>query len=211
MKMVDLFCGRGGWTKGFMAERWECIGYDINEQPHYPATFVLRDILSMTADDLRDADFVCASSPCEQFSVHCMKHFHPNPPYPELGIRLFEHTRAILEASGKPYVMENVRCAEKFVGRSVNHCGPFYLWGNAVPAVMPRNSYKVSKGIDWGSSKDINAMVTQEQKRKYRDKSHFYNRAYSASPKRRDDVAKAAEIPLIISQYIALCARLVSA
>jgi len=33
-------------------------------------------------------DFICASSPCEQFSIHGMKHFHPNPPYPELGIKL---------------------------------------------------------------------------------------------------------------------------
>jgi hypothetical protein len=81
-------------------------------------------------------DFICASSPCEQFSVHGMKHFHPNPPYPELGIKLFEHTRAICEASGVPYVMENVRAAQQFVGNAKHHCGPFYLWGSGVPALM---------------------------------------------------------------------------
>ena len=99
--------------------------------------------------DVRDEvlgnfDFICASSPCEQFSVHGMKHFHPNPPYPELGIKLFNHTRAICEASGVPYVMENVRAAQQFVGQAVNHCGPFYLWGNAVPVLMPQG---VNKGM----------------------------------------------------------------
>jgi len=92
-------------------------------------------------------DFICASSPCEQFSVHGMKHFHPNPPYPELGIKLFNHTRALCEASGVPYVMENVRAAQQFVGRAVHHCGPFYLWGSAVPPILPQG---ISKGFVMG-------------------------------------------------------------
>jgi C-5 cytosine-specific DNA methylase len=137
-------------------------------------------------------DFICASSPCEQFSVHGMKHFHPNPPYPELGIKLFEHTRAICEASGVPYVMENVRAAQQFVGNAKHHCGPFYLWGSGVPPLMTQN---IKKGIDWGSSKDINGFASQEEKRAYRDKPHFYNRAFSTSKKRQEDVAKAATIP----------------
>jgi hypothetical protein len=90
-------------------------------------------------------DFVVASSPCEQFSVHGMKHFHPNPPYPELGIKLFNHTRAVCEASGLPYVMENVRAAQQFVGRAVHYCGPFYLWGTGVPPLMNQG---IKKG--WG-------------------------------------------------------------
>lgn len=204
MKLIDLFAGRGGWTKGFMAEGWECIGYDLFPQPHYPAKFVQRDVLTLTAADLEDADFICASSSCEQFSVHCMKHFHPNPPYPELGIKLFNHTREICEASGKPYVMENVRCAEKFVGRAVNHCGPFYLWGNAVPATMPKDAYKVRKGIDVGSSALVKTM-TLEERREYR-RQFIWNQAWSTSAQRGRDTAKAAEIPLSISQYIAQCA-----
>jgi len=87
-------------------------------------------------------DFICASSPCEQFSVHGMKHFHPNPPYPELGMKLFNHTRAICEESGVPYVMENVRAAQQFVGQAVHHCGPFYLWGNGVPPMLHQGIMK---------------------------------------------------------------------
>jgi hypothetical protein len=66
-----------------------------------------------------------------------MKHFHPNPKYPELGIKLFNHTRELCEASGVPYVMENVRAAQQLVGNAVPHCGPFYLWGNGIPPLIP--------------------------------------------------------------------------
>jgi hypothetical protein len=143
--LIDLFAGRLGWAKGFIAEGWVVRAYDIClptiDIPPC-VDYRVADVLGLTAGDLLDADFIWASSPCEEFSVHCMKHFHPNPKHPEMGIRLFEHTRNICEQSGVDYVMENVRCAEKFVGRAVNHCGPFYLWGNAVPAVMPQGITK---------------------------------------------------------------------
>lgn len=164
MKLLDLFCGRWGWSRAFSARGWDCMGYDLvaSEVPER-CTLRQENILTLTADDVRDYDFIVASSPCEQFSVHGMKHFHPNPPYPTLGIELFNHTRAICEASGKPYVMENVRAAQQFVGRAVHHCGPFYVWGNAVPVLMPQG---ISKGIDVGSSKAVRGMSI-EQKREY--------------------------------------------
>ena len=152
MRLLDLFCGRWGWSKAFAARGWECVGVDLVEPPEIPkgCHFIQWDILKLEwqrdgflcTNDGRNKpiadrfDFICASSPCEQFSVHGMKHFHPNPPYPELGIKMFEHTRALCEASGVPYVMENVRAAQQFVGNAVNHCGPFYLWGSGVPIVM---------------------------------------------------------------------------
>lgn len=146
MRLLDLFCGRWGWSKAFAARGWECVGIDLVEPPEVPqgCTFMLTDVLLIDEEFCRDFDFICASSPCEQFSVHGMRHFHPNPPYPELGIGLFNHTRNICESSGTPYVMENVRAAQKFVGNAVHHCGPFYLWGNAVPPLMPQN---ITKGM----------------------------------------------------------------
>lgn len=163
--MLDLFCGRWGWSKAFAARGWECIGIDIVEPPFIPngCRFIKGDILEIEQIRRMDClecdssisqslhnegatvphyslgeqfDFICASSPCEQFSVHGMKCFHPNPKYPELGIKLFNHTRQICEASGVPYVMENARSAQAFVGNAANHCGPFYLWGN-VPPILP--------------------------------------------------------------------------
>ena len=140
MRMLDLFCGRWGWSKAFAARGWECVGVDWLYQADAPwgCRFVQEDVLLISDDWVGDfyPDFICASSPCEQFSVHGMKHFHPNPRYPELGIKLFNHTREICEASGVPYVMENVRAAQQFVGNAVHHCGPFYLWGTGVPPLL---------------------------------------------------------------------------
>lgn len=144
LRMLDLFAGRFGWSKAFVARGWECVGVDMVEPPYIPegCTFIQADVLTLDAEFCKQFDFICASSPCEQFSVHGMKHFHPNPPYPELGIKLFNHTRHICESSGVPYVMENVRPAQQFVGNAVHHCGPFYLWGNAVPVLMAQGITK---------------------------------------------------------------------
>ena len=146
MKLLDLFCGRWGWSRAFAARGWECVGVDLVEPPETPSgcEFVQDDILEWTAKIIKVCrfDFIVASSPCEQFSVHGMKHFHPNPPYPELGIKLFNYTRELCETSGILYVMENVRSAEAFVGESIQNCWPFHLWGNATPPLVNRGILK---------------------------------------------------------------------
>ncbi len=215
-RLLDLFCGRLGWTKAFLARGWECVGVDLIEPPEMPENFrfIQANVLDLTLES-KDADgflrwidsdksvacrfdFICASSPCEEFSVHGMKHFHPAPPHPEMGIHLFEHTRALCERSGLPYVMENVRPAQKFVGPAVHHCGPFYLWGNAVPTLMAQG---ITKGIDVGSSKLVKTM-TKEEKKAYR--AQFpWNSVSSKSKERIGDTAKAATIPPELANCVA--------
>lgn len=157
-RLLDLFSGRWGWSRAFAARGWECIGVDLVKPPEIPKNceFIQADILKVTditPSKTRDnsisichlePDFIVASSPCEEFSVHGMKHFHPNPPFPYMGIELFNYARWICEESKIPYVMENVRTAQKFVGGAQNHCGSFYLWGNAVPVILPQG---ITKGF----------------------------------------------------------------
>ena len=205
MRLLDLFCGRWGWSAAFAARGWSGVGVDLTEYPR-PRGFeyVNLDILSLTAEWIRQGqfDFIVASSPCEEFSIHGMKHFHPNPKYPETGIKLFNHTRAICEASGLPYVMENVRPAQRFIGASVHQCGPFHLWGNAVPVLMPQG---ITKGIDVGSSKLVKTM-TKEERRVYR--AQFpWNQSWPTLKKRGRDTAKAATIPFILASAVAAYAE----
>jgi site-specific DNA-cytosine methylase len=44
--VIDLFCGLGGWSEGFLAEGWEAVGFDIERHDYgtgvYPGQ---RDIL----------------------------------------------------------------------------------------------------------------------------------------------------------------------
>lgn len=170
MRMLDLFCGRFGWGKAFAARGWTVVGVDLALPPEVPdgCCFHKLDVMDIgfawgrfhsAGRDIGEFDFICASPPCEQFSVHGMKHFHPNPPYPELGVKLFEHTRSICEASGLPYVMENVRAAQPFVGTATRHCGPFYLWGNAVPAILPQG---ITKGFTHDGMRDRVAATRKE-------------------------------------------------
>jgi hypothetical protein len=123
MKMLDLFCGRWGWGRAFAERGWEVVGVDLTEPPEIPegCTFIKADVLTLTPEWVRAQgfDFICASSPCEQFSVHRMKMFHPDPAYPRLGAELFNHTRWLCEVSGTSYIMENVRTAQEFVGQAV--------------------------------------------------------------------------------------------
>lgn len=134
----------------------------------------------------------------EQFSVHGMKHFHPNPPYPELGIRLFNHTRSLCEASGLPYAMENVRPAQQFVGKAVHHCGPFYLWGNGVPPLMPQG---ITKGIQLAGGLDF-SKATPEERRLWRKTDFMLSRG-SKSIERKNETAKTATIPPELANCVA--------
>lgn len=203
---IDLFCGKGGWTNGLLEAGFTVYGFDIEPQPDYKGIFIQCDILALTADDLRQygASFATCSSPCEQFSVHGMKHFHPNPKYPEMGIKLFNHSRSILEELDIPYVMENVRPARNFVGPATNNCGPFFLWGTGVPAIFPKDAYKVKKGIQHAAG--FNKAMTPAEKWTCR-KGDTMLRSGSKSQVRKDHTARAAMIPLPISRAVAETAK----
>ena len=208
MRMLDLFCGRWGWSKAFAKRGWECVGIDLVEPPEIPegCTFIQANILTIEngfyydvdgeLKELGKFDFICASPPCEQFSVHGMKHFHPNPKYPELGIKLFEHTRRICEESGLPYVMENVHAAQRFVGNAAHHCGPFYLWGTGVPAMIPKG---IGKGISMAIPKGLKTRTEITAWRRVNDP----NWSSSGSEKRRQITARAATIPPELANAVA--------
>ena len=187
---VDLFCGLGGWSSAFLAEGYECVGYDIEAHDYgtggYPGTLILRDVRSIRGSELKDAAVIVASPPCQEPSYRAMcwkrakvltpqevglpepawwripekaskkqrgmtiaellewaqwKRDYPKPA-PELFIQLFNECfriqREASDAAGRyiPMVVENVRGAQKWVGRAQWHYGSFYLWGD-VPALMP--------------------------------------------------------------------------
>lgn len=205
VRALDICCGKGGWTDALKEQGFETWGIDLHAQPDYKGIFRKGDVLSfwwseldgfyLDEECLGHFDFICASTPCEEFSIHGLKCFHPNPKFPAMGIKLFTHVREVCERSGVPYVMENVRSAEKFIGKAVNHCGPFYLWGNAVPAIFPKEAYKVNKGTKFGLDKD----GTRNQ-RKLHDQ---YYRTGSNSKARAEHTATVAMIPKLVSRCVA--------
>jgi hypothetical protein len=157
---IDLFCGLGGWTDGFLAEGFDVIGFDVDQHVYgehrYPAQLVLQDVRTLHGSQFRDATMIVASSPCQEFSYRAMpwKRAKALGP-PELGMELFAQAariqREACDAAGRyiPMIQENVRGAQPWVGRAQWHYGSFYLWGD-VPALMPVPVKAVKRpGHDW--------------------------------------------------------------
>lgn len=101
MRALDLFCCAGGVSMGLHRAGFDVTGIDILPQPNYPFTFIQADALNPPVD-LKDFDFIWASPPCQAYSIARNNGCHQDAP------RLIEETRTMLEASGKPYVIENV-------------------------------------------------------------------------------------------------------
>lgn len=144
---IDLYCGLGGWTEGLLLEGYRVIGYDIEDHRYgdmcYPGELVLQDVLTLHGSQFKDAALIVGSSPCQEFSYRAMpwKRAKALGP-PHLGIALFNAQfriqREASEAAGRhiPMVVENVRGAIPWVGRSRWNYGSYHLWGD-VPALMP--------------------------------------------------------------------------
>lgn len=149
---VDLFCGLGGWAEGLISEGWTVIGFDIECWP-YPGQLVLQDVRTLHGSQFKDADLIVASPPCNEYSYRAMPWKRAKalpPPDNTLFETCFRIQREASEAAGKniPLIVENVRGAQKWVGRAKWHYGSYYLWGD-VPALMPItfNGRKMPEGI----------------------------------------------------------------
>jgi hypothetical protein len=118
------------------------------EWDEYPAQLVLQDVLTLHGSQFRDADLIVASPPCQGYSYRAMPWKRAKalpPPDNSLFEACFRIQREACEAAGRhiPMVVENVRGAQKWVGRSRWNFGSFHLWGD-VPALMPiAKSFKV--------------------------------------------------------------------
>lgn len=162
---IDLFCGLGGWTEGFIAEGYRVVGFDIERRP-YPAQLVIQDVKTIHGSQFKDAAVIVASPPCQEFSRYAMpfgalwhehdrmdddggppgNYLHKPCPNTYLFRTCFRIQREAIEAAGRyiPLVVENVSGAQPWVGRSVWNYGSFHLWGD-VPALMPINLKRGSK------------------------------------------------------------------
>jgi len=106
--LLDLFCGAGGAGMGYSYAGFDVIGVDIKPQPKYPFPFIQADAMDILDDVLRDSyrqvAAIHASPPCQHYSglSNCVP--GTKAKYPDL----VGPVRALLKASGLPWVIENV-------------------------------------------------------------------------------------------------------
>lgn len=162
---IDLFCGLGGWTDGLLAEGYRVVGFDIERHDYgdgmrYPAQLVIQDVLTLHGAQFKTAALIVASPPCQAYSYMAMPWSRGKQMAAEYrnGTRdvrdltalfdaCFRIQREATEAAGRhvPLVVENVRGAQAWVGRSQWNFGSFHLWGD-VPALMPMTAPRAKVG-----------------------------------------------------------------
>jgi DNA (cytosine-5)-methyltransferase 1 len=106
LRLLDLFCGAGGASKGYADAGFEITGIDIKHGKRYPFTYKRMSIEHVTMDMLQEYDFIHASPPCQTFSI--TKNLRIAQGKSTDKIDWLPQTRQLLLESGKPYVIENV-------------------------------------------------------------------------------------------------------
>jgi C-5 cytosine-specific DNA methylase len=146
---IDLFCGLGGWTDGFLAEGYDVVGFDNHQhvygEARYPAQLVIQDVLTLHGSQFAGAAVIVASPPCQNYSYMAMPWSRAKAMAAEIRLstakllelnRLFWACLDIQEqasrAAGRhiPLVIENVKGAQPWVGPAKAKFGSFYLWGD---------------------------------------------------------------------------------
>src|SRR5690348_3701176 len=104
-RLLDLFCGAGGCAAGYQDAGFYVVGVDKEPQPNYCGdVFIQTDALEILAEWHFDAfDAIHASPPCQRYSLaqNASKNADAHPD-------LVEPVREALQATGLPYVIENV-------------------------------------------------------------------------------------------------------
>lgn len=156
-RILDVYSGAGGCARGYMDSGFECVGVDNRPQPRYVgAAFILGDALDVlgrmiagvaVADvtgrewRLSDFDAIHASPPCQHYCA--LKAMWNRREHPDL----ISPTRAMLRATGKPYVIENVHGAP--LRAAIMLCGSMFRLGTG-DAELRRHRWFECHGFEVG-------------------------------------------------------------
>lgn len=117
-RLLDLFCGAGGAGMGYRRAGFDVVGVDLNPQPHYPFEFHQGDALEYLSNHGCEFDAIHASPPCQAYSVlRAMNNRREHP-------KLIGKVRELLNATGKPWIIENVLGAP--FGNYIMLCGSHF-------------------------------------------------------------------------------------
>ncbi|MFE7155287.1 SAM-dependent methyltransferase [Streptomyces sp. NPDC057636] len=142
LRVLDLFSCQGGAGMGYHQAGFDVTGVDLAPQPRYPLGFVQADALDYLRSHGAEFDFIHASPPCQRYTLaqRIQGREHPD---------LIAPVRAALEATGRPWVIENVEeaagelrgpvtlCAASFGMRTYRH--RLFETGGGFTFIPPRH------------------------------------------------------------------------
>ena len=138
MKVLDLFCGMGGWTVPFWYAGDYCVGVDAVNSG-YPAKFIKIDVRNLNGKKFRGFDLVIGSPPCSEFSISKVRNNEARKKGRNIenGLSLIrEFERVVKEAEPWFYCMENVEALTKYYDKQpqtrfmISKGGRRCLWTN---------------------------------------------------------------------------------
>ena len=91
---------------GYHRAGFEVEGIDIKHGKRYPFTYHRLDFNALDVEMVKGYDLIHASPPCQTFSI--TKNLRNAQGKTTSKVDLIEPTRALLQASGVPYIIENV-------------------------------------------------------------------------------------------------------
>lgn len=102
-RLLDLFCCAGGAAVGYDRAGFDVVGVDIVPRPSFPFEFIQHDAMTLDPEFIASFDAIHASPPCQSYSDLAKRNGNAHE-WP----RLIEPVREMLQASGRPYIIENV-------------------------------------------------------------------------------------------------------
>lgn len=115
--LLDLFCGAGSAAVGYERAGFRVVGVDIKPQPNYPFHFIQDDALTFP---LAGYAAYHGSPVCKRWSKAIAFHPGASEKHPDL----ITPTRERFQATGKPYILENVVGAPLF--NHIKLCGAVF-------------------------------------------------------------------------------------
>ncbi len=118
-RLLDLCSGQGGAGRGYFDAGFDVVGVDINPQPRYPFEFIQANAIEVLKDRTFAGTFdaIHASWPCQGYKKGTLWSDKPELVVPG---------RALMNATGLPWIIENVMDAPLDRSRSVVLCGGMF-------------------------------------------------------------------------------------
>jgi hypothetical protein len=131
-EVLDLYCGAGGFGKGLADAGFSVEGVDIEPRPNYPFMFYQADALQYLDEIIRTGEIkryalISAGPPCQANNPLTVG-TNKSRGWGRAHVDLLPATRALLDESGVPYVLEQPN-GRAVIRKDLTLCGEMFGLG----------------------------------------------------------------------------------